>query len=133
MKLQTLIIDDNAVIHFLHSEIVSDGGISQEPFTFFHGKEALQYLNNQQENDNAYFVLLDLNMPVMNGWQFLDEIQNYSYKSRIYVIIVSSSVDASDKIKAKQYSQVIGYFEKPISEDDCEAIKQTAELRPFFS
>ena len=133
MKLHTLIIDDNAVIHFLHGEIVADGGISTNPLPFLHGKDAMQYLLNNHETGDAYFVLLDLNMPVMNGWQFLDELQNHSLKERTYIVIVSSSVDIFDKERAKAYSQVIGFFEKPFSEDDCIAIKKTAALLPFFS
>ena len=132
MKLETLIIDDNSVIHFLHSEIVSGGGITNTPSSFLYGKAAMQFLLNRLESNEAYFILLDLNMPVMNGWQFLDEIQQYPFKSRIFVAIVSSSVDSNDKVKAKNYSQVIGFFEKPFSEDDCETIKQTDELKPFF-
>jgi len=133
MKLRTLIIDDNSVIHFLHKEIVSDGGITDTPFTFLHGKTALQFLLNNQEADEAYFVLLDLNMPVMNGWQFLEELQKYPFSSRTFISIVSSSVDSEDKIRARQYPQVIGFFEKPFSEDDCEAVKQSDALKPFFS
>ncbi len=133
MKLQTLIIDDNAVIHFLHSEIVSDGGITDTPYTFLHGKEAMQFLLNNQVSGDVYFILLDLNMPVMNGWQFLDELQKHSFKSRTYVSIVSSSVDTADKVKAQQYPQVIGFFEKPFSENDCEIIKNSEVLKPFFS
>jgi len=133
MNLKTLIIDDNSVIHFLHGEIVTDGGISSNPKSFLHGKEAMEYLLNNQDNDDAYFILLDLNMPIMNGWQFLDELQKYSKKEKTFVIIVSSSVDLSDKKKANAYPQVIGFFEKPFSEEDCNAIKTSPSLLPFFN
>jgi CheY-like chemotaxis protein len=63
----------------------------------------------------VYLLLLDINMPVMSGWDFLDAIRLRSYADQVYAVIVSSSIDTGNHKKAEQYKQVIGYLEKPIN------------------
>ena len=63
-------------------------------------------------------IFLDLNMPIMNGWEFLDVFSQENYKSTFFdtkVIILSSTIDPSDYQKAKGYQMVSHFLSKPIT------------------
>src|SRR5690554_6459701 len=75
-KLEILIVDDDRVISFLEEKILSGLEIPVPFHSFFNGKEALEYLEKSTEPEKHFPVLLDINMPVMNGWEFLNHIQS---------------------------------------------------------
>jgi CheY-like chemotaxis protein len=87
------------------------------PETYLNGREALDNLLATADADTRSLILLDINMPVMSGWEFLDAIQDQPFAKHMKVAMVTSSVDASDKLKAKTYPQVVGFLEKPITVD----------------
>lgn len=116
MGLKTLIVDDDNIHCFLHESLISKTEVDVTSYTFKNGKEAFDYLTTNDDGEDV-LILLDINMPVMNGWQFLDEINKHSFQSNIKVAIVTSSVDKADKVKATDYKQLVGYFHKPLLED----------------
>lgn len=119
-----LIVDDDPVILMIHRLKVVKSGLDNEPLEFMNGRPALDYLHEHQSNGSHFLVLLDINMPVMNGWEFLDAIGDSEFKSKVNVAIVTSSVNHEDKEKAAQYSEVFSYLIKPLSEDDLKALKE---------
>ena len=133
MNLNVLIIDDDKMIVLLHKVMVARSKLSETPLSFNDGKIALEFLQTEFKEDQHYLILLDINMPVMNGWEFLDAIQAMPFAQKILVIMVTSSVDTGDKIKAKQYSQVIHFLEKPLKMDTCNYIKTLPAVVSFFS
>jgi response regulator RpfG family c-di-GMP phosphodiesterase len=72
-------------------------------------------------------------MPVMNGWQFLDAVEQRPYSDQIFVIIVTSSIDYEDRIKAQGYSHVIDYIEKPLNIETCERIRQISLINDIIN
>ncbi len=132
MELQFLIVDDSDIVIFLHTEMLSYTNLTKSPLSALNGESALDILTNFKGTENSYLVLLDINMPVMDGWQFLDEIQLDSELPTVYVIMVTSSIDSIDKVKASKYPQVIGFFEKPLSEENCNQIKKIEVLKHYF-
>jgi response regulator of citrate/malate metabolism len=133
MNLNVLIVDDDQMITLLHKVMVTKNKICASPFLFNNGKESLDFLLNEYKPEERYLVLLDINMPVLNGWEFLDEIKTKEFSKEIMVIIVTSSVNSNDKVKAKNYPQVIGFLEKPLRTDSCNYIKTLPELVPFYT
>jgi CheY-like chemotaxis protein len=119
MRLKVLIIDDDPIILVLHKSITVRSGLCTEPLSFQNGKAALDYLRKESSAEEKYLLLLDIHMPIMNGWEFLDTIKSSALWEQIKVILISSSIDARDHEKAKQYSQVIRYIEKPLRFDIC--------------
>ncbi len=117
MTFRTLIVDDDSIIIFIHKKLVGRCGFPVAPETYLNGREALDNLIASADESTHSLILLDINMPVMSGWEFLDAIQNQPFAKHMKVAMVTSSVDASDKLKAKTYSQVIGFLEKPITVD----------------
>jgi CheY-like chemotaxis protein len=120
MKFETVITDDDEMVIFLHKLSVVESGLCEKPVIAYNGTQAFQYIATHA--NDSFLILLDLNMPEMDGWQFLDAIQKIK-DTRIYVVVVTSSVDARDRKKAYSYPQVIDYVEKPLSIENCLQIK----------
>lgn len=117
-----MIVDDDAGVLFLHELMVRESGLSDDVNTFNNAEAAIHYLKKSLKKQPV-IVFLDINMPVMNGWDFLDHITNNDSFQQVNVIMVTSSVNKSDKIKTKNYSQIIGFIEKPLSLNDCKKLK----------
>ena len=129
MALEIVIVDDDDVFLFLHNLTVADSGLATSTHDYDSGKKALQYLEEHNKPDEYYLIFLDINMPIMNGWQFLDAIQSLPYADQVSVVIVTSSIDTSDREKAKLYDQVIDFVEKPLNISDCGRIMESAQIK----
>ena len=114
------IIDDDPVFVFGAKKIMELGNICKSFMVFPNGAEALSNLKAliSAKKKLPDFILLDLNMPVMNGWEFLDEFINIPCNKKMTIYIVTSSMDPIDCQKAKTYNQVSNYMIKPISIND---------------
>ncbi|AVR44234.1 hypothetical protein C7S20_02570 [Christiangramia fulva] len=116
---RVLIVDDDKIIQFIHGKLLEKNNVSVER-TFNNGKEVLNYIRFKETAN--FLILLDLNMPVMDGWTFLKEIEKSPAFSALKIIVVSSSTIDSEKVKAKKYSQVKAIFEKPINKSSIDII-----------
>jgi len=123
MSLKVLIVDDDKMIKLVHKMMVLKSGLCTEPLVFDEGKSALDFLIINHADFDNYLILLDINMPIMNGWEFLDAIQGQEFENKIQIIMVTSSVDTGDRNKAKEYSQILDFLEKPLKVDGCNHIK----------
>ncbi|TGN14530.1 response regulator [Leptospira ilyithenensis] len=116
------IIDDDIVYQVLASKIIRSTELVSEIMQFYDGEEALDFFEENAENSSAWpeIIFLDLNMPYMDGWQFLKEFANRGFhgKGLSTIYIVSSSNSDIDKQKAKEFSEVTGYYIKPVLKED---------------
>ncbi|MEO6230045.1 MAG: response regulator [Ferruginibacter sp.] len=128
MSVKTLIVDDDKAVQFFHKMTVKESKLSDEPLIFVDGQEALNYLNLNFKESDYYLVLLDINMPVMDGWEFLKIVSDKPYAQHVFFAMVTSSVDKADKEKAVAYSQVIDFVEKPISFEGCKKIRLMSQI-----
>lgn len=124
MDFKVVIVDDDSVVLFLHRVLIDRSILPSAEGSFKNGKEALEYISRDGIYKTPYLVLLDINMPVMNGWDFLEAIQDKDFKENIFVAMVTSSINTKDVEHAKQYPQVIGYLEKPLQKEACEQLYQ---------
>lgn len=129
--LKVLIIDDDSIVLFIQEKMLKKYGVTDAPISFQDARKAIAFLKNQKSED-IFLILLDINMPGMNGWDFLDEIKGMEISEKVYVFMVTSSIDSYDKEKAKNYKNVISFIEKPISADNCIKIKEHPELKQFL-
>ena len=122
------IIDDDKIYVNLVRKIIEIKKLSENLLIFKNGQEALDYFKAIIENlNNEAFpeiILLDLNMPVMNGWNFLKEFTAIEspLKKKATLYIVSSSINQADIDKSKEFSEVTNYLVKPVSIEEFEAI-----------
>ncbi|MDO8994191.1 MAG: response regulator, partial [Daejeonella sp.] len=107
----------------IQKRMVVMSGLHDSPLVFINGREALDFIQASADEDRSFLILLDINMPVMNGWEFLDTISGTFSIDRVRVVVVSSSVNVVDKEKANQYRHVISYLEKPIKPESLTALK----------
>lgn len=113
MSPKIIISDDDPVILFLHDRLVINSGWDA-PLLFSNAIETLSYLRDNKHDGHTYFLLLDINMPGMSGWELLDQINAHGLAG-IQVAIISSSVNADDHEKADSYNQVVAFVEKPVT------------------
>ncbi|PKD16775.1 hypothetical protein APR41_08200 [Salegentibacter salinarum] len=132
--LEVLIVDDDQIVVFIQKKMINNHEIAQNPISFSKAADALSYLVEDQKHPQQrdFLILLDINMPNMNGWDFLKCLEGHPQKSRYHVIMVTSSIDVKDKKEAENYSTVRSFIEKPISASDCEKIKEISEISHFF-
>lgn len=117
-----LVIDDDDEYNFLTEDIFSEMEFDCELSFKLKAEEGLAYLETCKEFPDL--ILLDINMPIMNGWDFLEEYQRKKYHEKYptLIIMTSSSVYREDEIKAKSYPNVIEYIEKPLTPEGIDAI-----------
>ncbi|MEG9328446.1 response regulator [Salinimicrobium catena] len=113
--MKILIIEDDAIVAVMQKMWITK--VCQcEAEVFSNGQEALEFLDiDCDENpEEDYFIFLDINMPVMNGWNFLQVCEKRSYVSRISVVVVTSSRFVEDYRRAKQSPLVVDFQNKPM-------------------
>ena len=121
------IIDDDTIYQTIINKLIQKSGVFSTHSSFMNGKEAITTLNNtlgSNEENIPDIILLDINMPIMDGWEFMEEIKRIKSKinKQIIIYIVSSSIAIEDKNKSKTFTDIIGYIPKPISIKDLLAI-----------
>lgn len=121
------VIDDDPIYVYGTKRQMGIVGFCEDLLVLENGEVAIQELKSRVEKHEPLpeVILLDINMPIMDGWQFLDEfIQLPLYSRQPLIYVVSSSVDQQDIDKANAYSQVTSYLSKPLKAEDLQNIMQ---------
>jgi CheY-like chemotaxis protein len=117
-KLRILLIDDDRIYQFAARKTIEATGFADNILIYSNGEDAINYLKNNSQDQTTLpdVIFLDVNMPVMNGWEFLDAYKALKYKLKkpVIIYVVSSSVDEVDVSKSRQYDTVKGYIVKPV-------------------
>lgn len=129
--LKIIIIDDDDIVLMIERKLLQRCGVNKEIISFKKGREALDFLLGEK-GIQRYLILLDINMPGMNGWQFLYRLAELEMQHDIQVVMVTSSIDSYDREAAVKYDKVIGFIEKPITAENCEKLKNYPSLKQFF-
>lgn len=122
--MKTYIVDDDSLSIFLTKTTLMLENATLDIKDFLSGTEALEALQSGGKDAIPDILFLDLNMPGMDGWEFLDAIEPLipELYDRCSIYILTSSLDTSDTVKIKDYSIVSGLIHKPISSEDIELV-----------
>ncbi|TBW26433.1 two-component system response regulator [Gramella sp. KN1008] len=132
--LRTIIIDDDPIVTFLQSKMVSKAGLDEDPTVFKDPHAGLDFLqeNLSPEDNIHYLIMLDINMPSMDGWEFLEKLKEVPNNEFCHVVMVTSSIDRRDKRNAANDEHVVDFIEKPVSAKHCSKLKGISPLSRFF-
>jgi len=127
-----LVIDDDEPTNFFTRVILEEAGYAEHVVTVQSGREALEYLTRSEDSSRSAdafpspdLILLDINMPAMSGWEFLDEYRKLTVTHRIIMVMLTTSLFPEDREKAATIPEISGFENKPISEEKLKAILET--------
>ncbi len=126
---KVVLIDDDQVNNFVCESIIRSEKFAEEVVSFEWAEDALAYLKKSLEQPADMFpdlIFLDINMPGMDGWSFIDEYRQLpkQYLAHCNLFMLSSAVDRKDIISAKSYAEVKDFFSKPLSPEILSFIKE---------
>ncbi|NNF20083.1 MAG: response regulator [Flavobacteriaceae bacterium] len=122
------IIDDDPIFIYGTKRIMKEVNFCDEILVYQNGQQALDGLSSIVESDENFpsVIFLDLNMPIMTGWEFLDNLTsiNHPRKDNLIIYIISSSIDPRDLERVKDYEVVHNYILKPVTPKDLSTVME---------
>lgn len=123
-----MLIDDNEIDNLINQKMIEAANIAEHIYTHTGARSAIEFLRNMEQlKDVATSVLpevifLDIDMPLMDGFQFLEEFEKLSKETinKCKVVMLTSSINPQDLNKSKEYAYVKKYINKPLSQDTLE-------------
>lgn len=128
--MRIFVIDDDPLSNYLTENLLRLEGFSTLVSTFDSAEQALAALLQHGLAEVPAVIFLDLNMPVMNGWQFLDALNPYltELRGRCHIYILTSSLALHDVEKATTYELVSGFIHKPLDSAEIQAVRAQVQL-----
>ncbi len=121
-----MLVDEDEIDNIINQKIIESNNFSEEILVFQAGQDALTYLSENSGNSERLpeIIFLDINMPIMDGFQFLEEFENLEspIHSKCRIIMLSSSISPRDIDRAASNRFVIKYLNKPLNSRYLEAI-----------
>ena len=121
-----MLIDDNEIDNLINQKMIEAASIAEHIYTHTGARSAIEFLRNLEKLDKETknvmpeVIFLDIDMPLMDGFQFLDEFDKLAEttKNKCKVVMLTSSINPQDVNKSKRYSYVKKYINKPLSQDN---------------
>ena len=130
-----LSVEDDTTTHLLNKLYLDEAMFCENYIEILNGQLALNYFIDLAKQEDSLskvpeLILLDLNMPLMDGWEFLEtfekEFPQFAERTKVYVL--SSSINPMDKERAASEKAVCGFIEKPLDFEQIERLKKDLEV-----
>ena len=126
-----MLIDDNEIDNLINQKMIEASGITEQIYTHTGARSAIEFLRNLEKlgetgiNVLPQLIFLDIDMPLMDGFQFLDEFEKLrdETKARCSVVMLTSSISPADVNKSKKYAYVKKYINKPLTQENLEKLR----------
>ena len=126
------IIDDDTIYHFILTSIINKNKLAESILSFLDGEEAIQYLRDNKTNNEKIpdILFLDVNMPIMDGWMFIEEYARIKKEiiKKTAIFMLSSSVNPIDIERAGKIAEISDYIIKPIKLEEVKIIFDNHEI-----
>jgi CheY-like chemotaxis protein len=121
-----LLVDDDEATNFYHRIMLEEWGVVENTYTCMHGRMALDFIQTHPtfRLEHPSLILLDINMPVMNGFEFLEEYAKLddSLKATHILFMLTTSLHQRDIDRASNIDDLKGYFNKPLTLEQLESL-----------
>jgi len=113
-----MLIDDDDDDNYFHQIVINDMNITEHIEVALNGEEALDFLKKENQT-HPDIIFLDINMPKMNGWEFMEVYKELrpDQKAKVVVMMLTTSENPEDKKRAALYPQIIGFNSKPLTKE----------------
>ncbi len=123
-----MLVDDDYITNYLNSELIHEMGIAKHVVVCSSGEEALDYLRTYQnppvEEKNITLIFLDINMPGIDGFEFLEQLETLQLTEAVDVVLLTTSDNPKDVQKTEQFN-IRGYLNKPLTAEKVSSIVNT--------
>lgn len=121
-----MLIDDNPDDNFIHERVIRSNRFADRVIKMESAYNALDFFKNKSQNQSQHIdiIFLDINMPAMNGWEFLEEYDKLDAESKkgIVIVMLTTSESEEDKKKAKKWGFTADFKTKPLTREMMEDI-----------
>ncbi len=121
------LVDDSEVDLFIHKKFLELSAFAEKIIGFSSPIKALEAIQAATAVEVPSLIFLDLNMPLLNGFEFLEKLNTLAngIHSKVKVVILTSSNSPADRLKAKEFPNVIDFFSKPLNIDELQSLRHS--------